>query len=45
MWLERTFDWVGGAGVESWGEVGCGVEGGLVGVAGMGVGHFLQDTC
>lgn len=45
MWLERTFDWVGGEGVESWGEVGCGVEGGLVVVAGTGVGHFLQDTC
>ena len=30
-------------GVEGWGEGGCGVEGGLVGVAWVGVGYFLQD--
>ena len=28
-------------GVEGWGEGGCGVEGGLVGVAWVGVGYFL----
>ncbi len=30
-------------GVESWGEGGRVVEGGLVGVAWVGVGHFLED--
>ena len=41
MGFEGTFDGVGSEGVEGWGEVGCGVEGGLAGVAGVGVDYFL----
>lgn len=43
MGFERTFDGVGGEGVEGWSEVGCGVERILVSVAGVGVGYFLQE--
>lgn len=42
MGFEGAFDGVGGKGVEGWGEVGCGVERVLVGVAGVGVGYFLE---
>lgn len=36
--------WIG-EGVEGWGELRCCVLGGLVGVAGVEVGYFLEGGC